>query len=229
MGSAPPLADPEVMAVFPRMAEILPQGEWGGARVYHTTFDEQTARSASYVGGRYVSTPPGTYAALLVKTDSGHSECMMGDLGYERATCLEVVRRAHGNVLIAGLGLGMILHPILDKSDVSRVTVVEKYQDVVDLDPPHAARDRAPRDHHRRHLRVEAAARQPLRRDLVRHLARHRPNAPAGDGTAASPLRGLLEPGEPPPLDGVLAPAGDPAPRRHFSRRATPLWRSRGR
>jgi hypothetical protein len=26
---------------------------------------------------------------------------MMSDLGYERATCLEVVRRAHGEVLIA--------------------------------------------------------------------------------------------------------------------------------
>ena len=136
MGSEPPLADPEVMAVFPRMAEILPQGEWGGARVYHTTLDERTARSASYVGGRYVPTPPGTYASLLVRTDSGHSECMMSDLGYERATCQEVVRRAHGDVLIAGLGLGMILHPILDKPDVGRVTVVEKYQDVVDLIRP---------------------------------------------------------------------------------------------
>ena len=80
-------------------------------------------------------------------------------------------------------------------------------------DPPHSARDRAPRDHHLRHLRVEAATRQPLRRDLVRHLARHRPNAPAGDDTAPLPLRALLEPGEPPPLDGILAPAGDPAPR----------------
>ena len=124
------------MAVFPRMADILPQGERGGAQVYHTTYDDRTACSASYVGGRYISTPPGTYASLLVRTDSGHSECMMSDLGYERATCLEVVRRAHGEVLIAGLGLGMILHPILAKPHVGRVTVVEKYQDVIDLIGP---------------------------------------------------------------------------------------------
>jgi hypothetical protein len=124
------------MSAFPRMAEIVPEGQRGGARVYHTTFDATSAASASYVGGRYVSTPPGTYASLLVTTESGHPECMMSDLGYERSTCLEVVRRAHGEVLIAGLGLGMILHPILMKPDVRRVTVVEKYRDVVDLIAP---------------------------------------------------------------------------------------------
>jgi spermidine synthase len=121
------------MSVFPRMAEILPEGECGGARIYHTTYDEVTAASASYLGDRYVPTPAGTYASLLVRTESGNQECMMSDLAYERATCLEVVRRAHGEVLIAGLGLGMILHPILSQPDVRHVTVVEKYQDVVDL------------------------------------------------------------------------------------------------
>lgn len=136
MDSEPPPTGPNLMVVFPRMADILPQGERGGARVYHTTYDDRTAGSASYVGGRYLPTPPGTYASLLVRTDSGHSECMMSDLGYERATCLEVVKRAHGEVLIAGLGLGMILHPILADPGVSRVTVVEKYPDVIDLVGP---------------------------------------------------------------------------------------------
>lgn len=115
------------------MATILSEREHGGARIYHTTFDAAGARSASYVGGQYVATSPGTYASLLVRTESGHSECMMSDLGYERATCLEIVKRAHGQVLIAGLGLGMILHPILDKPAVRRITVVEKYPDVIDL------------------------------------------------------------------------------------------------
>ncbi len=124
------------MSVFPRMAELVPEGERGRACVYHATLDDNTARGATYVAGRYIPTPPGTYAALLVKTDAGHSECMMSDLSYERSTCLEVVKRAHGNVLIAGLGLGMILHPILKKDTVRSVTVVEKYQDVVDLISP---------------------------------------------------------------------------------------------
>ena len=57
----------------------------------------------------------------------------MSDFHYERVTCEEVVRRAHGDVLIAGLGLGMILHPILKIEAVRSVTVIEKYQDVMDL------------------------------------------------------------------------------------------------
>jgi spermidine synthase len=61
---------------------------------------------------------------------------MMSDLSYERTTCLDIVERAHGNVLIAGLGLGMILHPILENADVRDVIVVEKYRDVIDLISP---------------------------------------------------------------------------------------------
>jgi spermidine synthase len=61
---------------------------------------------------------------------------MMSDLAYERLTCLDVVRRTHGDGLIAGLGLGMILHPILNTSAVRQVTVVEKYPDVIDLIRP---------------------------------------------------------------------------------------------
>ena len=47
-----------------------------------------------------------------------------------------MVRRAHSEVLTAGLGLGMILHPILAEPAVSRVTLVEKYPDVIDLVGP---------------------------------------------------------------------------------------------
>jgi hypothetical protein len=128
--------DEEVMAMFPRMAEILPEGELGAARVQHRSLENQVAREASYVAGQYIPTAPGIYAFLFVKDESGSSTCMMSDLGYERSTCLEVVRCAHGHVLIAGLGLGMILHPILKNRDVDSVTVVEKCQDVIDLVSP---------------------------------------------------------------------------------------------
>ena len=61
----------------------------------------------------------------------------MSDTRYEQLTNTEVVRRAHGDVLIAGLGIGMILTRILDKPEVESVTVIEKYQDVIDLVEPH--------------------------------------------------------------------------------------------
>ena len=124
------------MAMFPRMAEIVPEGKRGAARVQHLALQGQAARQASYVAGEYISTPPGTYALLFLKNESGSSTCMMSDLGYERSTCLEVVKRAHGHALIAGLGLGMILHPILKNPGVDSVTVIEKCQDVIDLVSP---------------------------------------------------------------------------------------------
>ena len=126
----------QAMAAFPPMAVILPEAERGLARIKHLALEGEAARRANYVAGKYIPTPPGAYALLFIKSESGSSTCMMSDLSYERATCLEVVERARGNVLIAGLGLGMILHPILEKPEVETVTVVEKYPDVIALVSP---------------------------------------------------------------------------------------------
>jgi hypothetical protein len=120
--------------MFPEMAELVPPGAKGCASVQHITVDTEGGRTASYVYGEFRNpSPPGTYATLRLTNDTGESQIMMSDFHYERVTCEEVVRRAHGDVLIAGLGLGMILHPILKIEAVRSVTVIEKYQDVVDL------------------------------------------------------------------------------------------------
>ena len=74
---------------------------------------------------------PGIFARLLV-----NGQLMMTDAPMERRTNAEVVERAHGDVLIAGLGLGMILMPIVQNPKVKRVLVVEKYKDVVDVIEP---------------------------------------------------------------------------------------------
>lgn len=80
---------------------------------------------------------PGIYTRFLepgryVRLAKG-GEIMMTDTGYERFSNLAVVKAAHGNVLIAGLGIGMILLPILNKPDVESVVVVEKERDVCNL------------------------------------------------------------------------------------------------
>ena len=125
------------MQIFPDMSEIVRPCAKGRASVHHVSLDAERGRTVSYVFGEFRSpSPPGTYATLRIADDQGKSQVMMSDLYYERATCVEVVERAHGDVLIAGLGLGMILHPILNKPEVSSITVVEKYQDVVDLISP---------------------------------------------------------------------------------------------
>jgi hypothetical protein len=131
------------MNLFPEMAELVPQGAKGRASVHHVTVDAEGGRTACYVYGEFKTpSPPGTYVSLRVMNDAGQAQVMMSDFHYERSTCAEVVRRAHGDVLIAGLGVGMILHPIVKKQQVRSVTVVEKYQDVVDLISPTLPRNR---------------------------------------------------------------------------------------
>jgi hypothetical protein len=123
--------------MFPEMSELVPPCAKGCASVRHLAVDAEGGRTASYVYGEYKDpSPAGTYVTLRLMNDAGQSQVMMSDFVYERATCVEVVERAHGDVLIAGLGLGMILHPILKKREVRSVTVIEKFQDVVDLISP---------------------------------------------------------------------------------------------
>jgi len=54
---------------------------------------------------------------------------------------LEFIKRAKGNVLINGLGLGVSLSKILEKPEVESVTVIEKDLDVIRLVGPTYAKD----------------------------------------------------------------------------------------
>lgn len=117
------------MTTFPSIPTIVPEGIHGVAAVEHFEVDRNAAMLTTIRRGEFV--PPGTYARLRVK-----GQLMMSDTPMERKTNAEFVRKAHGNVLVAGLGLGLILHPILAKEDVTSVTVVEKYEDVIALIGP---------------------------------------------------------------------------------------------
>lgn len=121
------------MVRFEPMIGILPQGESGDWKVRHIQVDETASvltliRSTKHPGA-FVS--PGSYAQLV----RGRT-IVMSDTDNERRTNTEVVVQARGRVLIAGLGLGMILVPILRKEAVASVTVIEASPDVVDLVKP---------------------------------------------------------------------------------------------
>ena len=66
------------------------------------------------------------YARLLID-----GKIMMSDTPMEHRTNSNFVCNAHGDVLIGGLGLGMIVLAIQDKADVSSVTIIEKSEDVL--------------------------------------------------------------------------------------------------
>ena len=66
-------------------------------------------------------------------------EFMMSDTKMERKSNRDFIRAARGKVVIGGLGIGMLLHNILDKSEVDSVLVIENNKDVIDLVAPRFA------------------------------------------------------------------------------------------
>lgn len=76
---------------------------------------------------------PGQYTQLVCKGRG----LIMSDTPAERYDHAPFVRRATGDVLISGLGIGMCVGAVLRKPDVRSVTVLEIEQDVIDLVAAH--------------------------------------------------------------------------------------------
>ncbi len=62
---------------------------------------------------------------------------MMSDTDMEKDSNRDFCNAANGDVLIAGLGIGLIVYNILSKPEVTHITIIEKYQDVIDLIAPY--------------------------------------------------------------------------------------------
>ena len=82
-------------------------------------------------GGRIFRVIDGHYIRLIV-----NKELVMSDTGMERLSNEKFIHSANGHVLIAGLGIGLIVYTIMHKECVKSITVIEKYQDVIDLVAP---------------------------------------------------------------------------------------------
>ena len=62
-----------------------------------------------------------------------NGEIWMSNTLMEVRTHQEAISRAKGNILVAGLGLGMFLTAIKDKKEVNKITVIEKSKEVIEL------------------------------------------------------------------------------------------------
>jgi len=65
----------------------------------------------------------------------------MSDRALEFAEAIPFLDAAHGDVLCAGLGLGVLHKALMENEKVRSVTIVEKYQDVIDLVWDHCEKD----------------------------------------------------------------------------------------
>jgi hypothetical protein len=115
--------------LFPRMVDVLPPGKVGQCEIYHfevSPFDaywNHQKRGELWTPGRFVQLNIGGVG-------------WMYDILHERIMNEKVVREAHGDVLIGGLGIGMILHPILAKPEVTSVRVLENNLHIAELVAP---------------------------------------------------------------------------------------------
>jgi len=122
------------MTAWPKIAELVPEGKSGDVRIEHFEVSKEDSTFTSIramVNGRDEFVEPGKYARLYVG-----NALMMSDTRMEKRSNTGVVLNATGHVLIAGLGLGMITHPIAAKKEVKSITVVEKSPDVIKLVGP---------------------------------------------------------------------------------------------
>lgn len=76
---------------------------------------------------------PGIYKLLRHKSRG----VVMSNTPMEVLTNLAFINSAKGNVLINGLGLGMLLTALMGKPSISKITVVEIDKDVIALTAPH--------------------------------------------------------------------------------------------
>ena len=58
---------------------------------------------------------------------------VMSNTPMEQITHIKAINNAHGNVLIAGLGLGMFLHNIKNKKNIESITVIEYSNEVIQM------------------------------------------------------------------------------------------------
>lgn len=127
--------------MFPNMRDIIPEGECGEYRIEHFKITPEQARFAETKAiynrdylGRMIRA--GEFCRLS-RNGSIFDKVLMSDTHAERDTNREVVNAAHGDVLIAGLGLGMVICPIAQKGEVNSIVVIEISQDVINLVEPY--------------------------------------------------------------------------------------------
>ncbi len=86
-----------------------------------------------YIAGLKADFP---YVRLIKKGGSFSGGIMMSDTPMERNTNYDFIQKANGDVIIFGLGLGLVIIPLLKKENVKSILVVELHQDLIDLVEP---------------------------------------------------------------------------------------------
>src|SRR3989344_2227388 len=82
-----------------------------------------------------LSTKPDNFIGLYDLNFLDYGD-VMSNREVEKIHNIEIIKEARGDVLIAGLGIGLILLPIMNKTEVKSIEVVELQQEIIDLIVP---------------------------------------------------------------------------------------------
>lgn len=123
---------------FLPMHKILSEGKSGKYTIKKKRITKQDVKDAemrSIFNPHFIPPEIGTLMVLGRKSDSSWKtiDVVMSDAEFEKITNRDFMRIATGNILIAGLGIGMILAPLLKDKSVKKITVVEKEKDIIKL------------------------------------------------------------------------------------------------
>lgn len=110
------------MGMYLEMADLLEDRQIGDWKIEKFTIESNNLMA------RMQGITPGTYVRLTHR-----GECVMSNTNMEKRTNMDFCINAHGDVLIGGLGIGMIILAIQDKPEVKSITVIEKNQEVIDM------------------------------------------------------------------------------------------------
>lgn len=108
--------------MYKNMAEILHDEKCGDYEINHFSISDKNLRAM--IDG----IPPGNYVRLMYK-----GVVLMSDTPMEKRTNISFCSQAHGDVLIGGLGIGMIILAIQDKEEVDSITVLEISSDLISM------------------------------------------------------------------------------------------------
>lgn len=105
------------------------QGNWE-VRTFEVPKEDLSQKISMWKTGRAV--PPGIYKELR-----RGGTLVMSNTPDEIRDFRHFVWKATGSVLVNGLGLGVLVKALLDKTDITEITVIEKSAEVIELVASH--------------------------------------------------------------------------------------------
>ncbi len=109
----------------------IPEGQSGDWKIERFSVSEQEASFSNLratISGRGRAVPAGEYTKLMQ-----NGQIIMSDTPAEVGDHLYFTHYAKGNILINGLGLGIVAELLFDKDEIKHITIIEISEDVITL------------------------------------------------------------------------------------------------